>query len=786
MSKEKVAENPNTSPSNRETYPTPLETVTSAEHALQQRVKELGCLYALTSLIGRQGVTIEAIMQGVVDLIPASLQYPEETCARIDMDDQSFMCERCSQGTPVTTQSRDIVADGEVVGKLTVGYLGGEPPADTGPFLREECELLDAIALHLGVAVQHRKAEKRVETLARFPDQNPNPVLRVSSDGTVLYHNEAGTPLLEHWRSEKGKPLPEEWRRLVSHALEDGKPRTAELSYGGKVVSLTFAPVVESLFANIYGLDVTERTRIEDRFRSITENAADYIFIKDADRRYTFVNPAMRELLALPEADILGKTPDDVFGPEQARTIREVDDRTFAGETVNVTRKLAVGDQFLFFNTIQTPLTFQDGRITAIMGIVRDVTQREQAERVERELRERLARVERMESLGVLAGGIAHDLNNLLGPNVALPPIILEDLGGVTREQCENIDEVRECVAAISESSSRAAETIKDMAVLSKSHVQTTAPLHINQAVTKYLKSHEFEEMRKSVPYVSFKADLDKSDPWIAGSRSHVDRLLSNLTRNAALAIKDKGVVTIKTWCVHVEDPIVAYEVIEPGSYVVLEISDTGTGIEPDALKRVFEPFFTTRKKTRHAGSGLGLSVVHGIVRSHGGSIDVTSEVERGTTFMLYLPATGKPSEQKDAQMDAVPTGTERILVVDDEPSQLFIARQGLERAGYSVVTAANGQEALALFEQAIQEKQESPFDLVVLDMVMEPGANGTTTYKNILELYPEQKAMIVSGYAGDEGAEEEARKLNADWLAKPYERGDLAHAVRKRLDTHP
>ncbi|NQT94406.1 MAG: response regulator [Lentisphaerae bacterium] len=641
----------------------------NAEHSLQQRVKELRCLYAITSLIGRRGATIEDIMQGVVDLVPASLQYPDDTCARIDMNGQSFMCERCGRETPVTTQSRDIVADGKAVGKLTVGYLPELPPAHEGPFLKEECELLDAVAMHLGTAVQHKKALQQIEMLARFPDQNPNPVLRVSGNGAVLYHNKAGTSLLEHWGTDRGEPLPAEWRRLVTDALADGKPRTAELGYADRTISLTFAPVIESVFVNVYGLDVTER---------------------------------------------------------------------------------------------------------------------EAAEMVERELRERLARAERMDSLGVLAGGIAHDLNNLLGPNVALPPIILEDLDGVTREQCENIDEVRECVAAISESSSRAAETIKDMSVLSRSHVQTTTPLHLNQAITEYLKSHEFEELTRSAPHVSFKADLDKSDPWISGSRSHVDRLLSNLTRNAVLAIEDGGAVAIKTWSINVKDPVVAYEVIEPGSYVVLEINDTGTGIEPDALERVFEPFFTTRKKSRHAGSGLGLSVVHGIVRSHGGAIDVKSKVQDGTTFMLYLPAVEEPSGQDSAEMETVPTGTESILVVDDEPNQLFIARRGLEGCGYGVTTVASGQEALTLFEQAKRENRESPFDLVVLDMVMKPGAGGTATHRAILELYPEQKAMIVSGYAGDEGAEKEAQELNASWLAKPYHRDDLARAVRKRLDTNP
>jgi two-component system, cell cycle sensor histidine kinase and response regulator CckA len=423
------------------------------------------------------------------------------------------------------------------------------------------------------------------------------------------------------------------------------------------------------------------------------------------------------------------------------------------------------------------------GNPANIIGCWEDITELRQAEEREKDLHERLARAERMESLGVLAGGIAHDLNNLLGPNVGLVPMVLDDLEEVTKEQCENIDDVRECLAAINQSSIRAAETIKDIAVLSKSQVHTHTPLDINDAVTQYLKSREFAEIRRSSSNVSFNAELDKDNPWISGSRSHVGRLLSNLVRNAVLAIEEEGAVTIKTSCVCVENPVMGYEVIERGDYVVLEISDSGAGIEQEALERLFEPFFTTRKKANQAGSGLGLSVVRGIVANHGGAIDVKTEVGKGTTFALYFPALEESPEQAVTMEDAVPRGTERILVVDDEPHQLFFSKKALERQGYSIAAAANGHEAVGLFEQAKKAGGDSPFDLVVLDMLMEIGFDGLTTYKEILRLYPEQKAMIASGYAGDEKAEDEARQLGADWLAKPYQTDEIARAVRKRLD---
>ncbi len=659
-----------------------------AERALRERVKELNCLYRVLSLVEQEDAPIGQIVREVVNLIPDSWQYPEQTCARIDWVGGSSVTDGCDCASVVAEMSSEIMVDGIVVGTLTVHYTDEKPPADEGPFLEEERRLLDAVAHHLGVIMQRRQAET---------------------------------------------------------SLRDS----------------------------------------EDRFRSITEHAADSIFIKDRNRRYIFVNPAMQEMLGLSEEDILGKTPEDVFGPEQAHIVRAVDDRTFAGETVNETRNLVIGDTQVFFNTIQTPLATINGEIASIMGIVRDVTRREQAERREKELHERLVRAERMEALGVLAGGIAHDLNNLLSPNVMLPVLALEDLDGVTREQCASIDSVRENLKTIQQSSRRAAETIKDLSVLSRSHVQPKASMRLNETIGRHLASPAFAELRRASPGISFHVELMGDDPWIAAAGSHVERLVSNLVRNAFHAIEGEGTVTVGTSRVSVRIPVVGYEVIEPGEYAVLRVSDTGMGIEESVLERIFEPFFTTRKKPNQAGSGLGLAVVHGIAKNHGGAIDVSTEVGKGTTFEVYFPLSQTPPERvRSGQTESdMSGGTERILVVDDEPSQVHTARQALERLGYTVTGASDGHAALSLFEEARSAGRESPFDLVVLDMLMEEGFDGLAAYREILKLYPGQKAMIASGHAGDETAEDEARRLGVTWLAKPCGREALARAVRGRLD---
>ncbi len=520
-----------------------------------------------------------------------------------------------------------------------------------------------------------------------------------------------------------------------------------------------------------------------DDLRFMADQAADCIFIKDERRRYTFVNRAMQTLLGRGEADLVGKTPEEVFGPDQAAIVRAVDDRTFSGESVDETRDLALNGLTRRFHTVQTPLRRREGRVVAIMGIVRDVTAQREAERREADLRERLAGAERMESLGVLAGGIAHDLNNLLSPNVSLPALILEDLQDLTPAVCPRINEVRELLTAIEQSSVRAAETIKDISSLSRIQGMQRVPLEVNTAVHEFMDSRECAELRRGAPDVRIELDLDGGSLWVNGSPSHLRRVVANLVRNALLSIEGAGTVTISTARRTVSDPVVGFDVVEPGPFVTLSVRDTGGGIEPQVLKHVFEPFFNTHKQANRVGSGLGLSVVHGVVCQHEGAMEVHTQAARGTVFRAWLPEIAGPADAEADDGPVVRGGSEYILVVDDEPVQLFAASRVLRRKGYRVSTAANGHEALAVISSVGRTGAASPFDLVILDVLMEPGFDGIQTLREIRERCPEQKALVVSGYAADAEAETTARKMGADWLAKPYRAVDFLRAVRRRLD---
>ncbi len=537
--------------------------------------------------------------------------------------------------------------------------------------------------------------------------------------------------------------------------------------------------------------DVTERKskqlelqRSEGRFRSITDNATDLIFIKDKARRYTFANRAMQELLGLPEKDILGKTADEFFEPEQSIIIRQADDRTFAGENVNETHKLVIADKKSVFNVNQSPLTIDDGKVTSILEIARDITAQKQAEENQSALREQLARVERMESLGVLTCGVAHDLNNVLGPMVILPELIQEDIDDYMTEDSPARALIAESLKIVKTSAVRAAVVVRDLMALTKRGQYERTLCDINKL--PYLRSNAscINSLKANYPQITIEHTTAKESLIVLAASDHLNRAVDNLIRNAAEAIDEKGLVQVTTSIKHLDIERMGYTIVPPGTYAVIEVSDNGGGINPEHLSKIFEPFFSKKLQSERSGSGLGLSVVHGVVSDHDGFIDVTTKVGEGSTFSIYLPVITDATIQETKEQEEEPSrGTEHILIVDDEPGQRFLLQKSLQKLGYTVDEAENGHAALALFKELIKKGEPSSFDLVLLDMVMGDAFDGLATLQKIVKLYPAQKVIIVSGHAEDDRTKE-SLNLGANWLTKPYDINEFAKAIREKLDS--
>jgi DNA-binding LacI/PurR family transcriptional regulator/signal transduction histidine kinase/ActR/RegA family two-component response regulator len=395
----------------------------------------------------------------------------------------------------------------------------------------------------------------------------------------------------------------------------------------------------------------------------------------------------------------------------------------------------------------------------------------------ERSVQERLAATKRMEALSVLAGGVAHDLNNALGPLVALPDVILAQLGDV-QGKGDSIRDLRADIETIKLASLRAARTIKDLLTLGRQGRMAKENLDINRVIKMCLANSSLRFAEEGTARINMISDLAPAPLVVRGSDSHLARAVDNLIRNAVEAIAGNGEVVIKTARLEMRESRAGYEIVPAGHYATLSVSDNGGGIEPHELGQVFEPFFTKKRARETSGSGLGLAIVHGVVKEHDGFIDVASTPGVGTTITLFFPLVD--GLERKEMVPAAPRGNARILIVDDEPIQLRTGRRVLVRLGYQVEIMDSGLGAYELFDRAAASGQ-SPFDLVIMDMVLGEELDGLQVIEKIHRLFPAQKAIVVSGHAPTERAELAVNK-GLTWLAKPYGMETLAETVQSVL----
>ncbi|PKN64970.1 MAG: hypothetical protein CVU57_12660 [Deltaproteobacteria bacterium HGW-Deltaproteobacteria-15] len=513
----------------------------------------------------------------------------------------------------------------------------------------------------------------------------------------------------------------------------------------------------------------------ERKYRELVENANSIILRLDKGGNILFFNEFAQSFFGYKEEEVLGRNAvgSILSGDEQGKrdlyvmisdvglhpgrhTTREIAHRRRNGERVWVawTRKVIYGE---------------DAGRAGLLCIGNDITQLRLAAEEKEELERRLQRAQKMEAIGTLAGGVAHDLNNILAGLVSYPELLLMDL--------PSSSPLTKPLQIIRKSGERAAGIVQDLLTLARRGVSTCEILQLNRLILDYLKSAEFFSLQQEHPGVKVETMLSEELFNIAGSPIHLFKSIMNMVNNAAEAIEKDGVIRISTENRYVDRPIRGYDDVEEGDYVVLTVSDTGVGITPQDLERIFEPFYT-KKTMGRSGTGLGMAVVWGTVKDHNGYIDVRSKEGAGTTFTLYFPVTRKevPGDQVSRVVREYMGKGETILVIDDIAEQREIASLLLQRLGYSVATAASGEEALAFLE-----KQSA--DLLLLDMIMEPGMDGLETYRKAVERRPGQKAIIVSGFSETERVREAQRLGVGGYLKKPYALESICVAVRKELD---
>ncbi len=393
-----------------------------------------------------------------------------------------------------------------------------------------------------------------------------------------------------------------------------------------------------------------------------------------------------------------------------------------------------------------------------------------QQEVEKKELRERLALSQKMEALGLLAGGVAHDLNNVMFGLVSYPDYLLS--------KSAPGDPLYEPLVTIRESGLKAAAIVEELLTMARRGVTQTQALDLNALIREYLESPEFKAVQDLHPKVEIVSRLGDGLKAVDGSGLHLKKCVMNLVCNAIEALPDGGRVVVSTDHCFLDKPVRGYPDVVEGDYNLIQVEDNGIGISSKDLPHIFEPFYT-KKVMGRSGTGLGMAVVWGSIQDHRGYIDIRSEHGQGTAVRVFLPvssqvAAGNPSRIVSKQ-EYMGHG-ETILIVDDVPEQRTIAGQILTDLGYQVHLAESG-------EAAVDFIREQKVDLILLDMMMEPGMDGLETYQRILQIHPAQRAILVSGYSENKRVKT-ALKLGAGTLVKkPYVVEVLGVAIRTELE---
>ncbi|NPU83658.1 MAG: response regulator [Syntrophaceae bacterium] len=505
---------------------------------------------------------------------------------------------------------------------------------------------------------------------------------------------------------------------------------------------------------------VEEALRVsEEKYRVIAENTADVISFQDMNLRYTYLSPSIIRLRGFTVEEAMEQTLDQVMTPESFQFCMGIFGEETALESAGTAdphriRILELEQYKKDGSTmwIEVSICFvrdRDGNPVGVLSVSRDVTERRRAEEEKRRLEEQLREAQRLEAVGTLAGGIAHEFNNLLMGIQGQASLMLLSLDD-GHPHHRRLKQIEQQVAS-------GADLTKQLLGFAREGRYEVRPADMNEIIER--TSAMFSRTRRDITILK---RLEEGLWTVRVDRGQMEHLLMNLFVNAGQAMREGGTLTLKTENSHADggqDPPFA---VDAGKYVKLSIGDTGMGMDERTRKRIFDPFFTTKDMGR--GAGLGLATVYGIVRGHRGMIDVKSEPGQGTTFDIYLPALEMETAAAGTAATRKREGKGKILLVDDEPMLLEVNRQQLEALGYHVYTAVSGQEALAVYA----ENQEE-IALVILDMVM-PGLSGGETFDRLRAINPAIRVLLSSGYSIEGQAQQILDRGCDGFLQKPFD----------------
>ena len=604
----------------------------------------------------------------------------------------------------------------------------------------------------------------------------PNPVLVVNPDRTIRFVNHAFEKLTEFeaneiiglkdpfpwWTGETFRKTQADFHGALVHGIEKTEELFQKKSGETFTVEISLKPIFKGKRLVYYlsnWVDISDRKRAEaslrrseSKYRTMVETIKDPVYICSEDYRVQYMNQAMVERIG-----------EDGTGAFCFKALHGFHEKCPWCQREEIYREgyaskdiVSPKDKRSF--SVSNAIFDNDDGSRSTISVFRDTTDFKQ-------LQDRLQQAQKMESIGNVAGGIAHDFNNILFPILGLSELLLEDLPPDSMEY-QNVQQIMK-------SGERGRELIGQILAFSRQSEHQMMPVRVQQVVREVLTL-----CRSTIPAnIEITQVVQGNCGFVLADGTQLHQIIMNLMTNAYHAVEQKG----GTICVRLEEktltsPHLKTLSLKPGKHVVLSVSDTGHGIAPAVMHNIYDPYFTTKEKGK--GTGLGLAVVFGIVKEHGGDIEVQSEEGKGTTFNVYLPLPRGISEPARAEKTQIqPKGTERILLVDDEKPVLRLEKIILERLGYRVEVRNNSIGALGAFGA-----DPKSFDLVITDMAM-PKMTGDQLAEQVMAIRPDIPIILITGFS-DRIDDQKARRIGIKgFLPKPVEKADLANLVRKLLD---